>query len=185
MPNWCDNDLFIYGSEQDLKKIKEQVTNEAGEFDFGKIVPEPTTPDYFKDNLSSEDMKQHPLNWYEWRIENWGTKWNARESVITEVDETKTLQAWFQTAWSPATPITLALSKQYPNVVIEHKYIEEGMQFCGVLIIKNDEELDGTWEGEPNHMNMELLGRECQCELDDDPEYNYSDCPKQEVKING
>jgi hypothetical protein len=185
MPNWCDNDLFIYGSEQDLKKIKEQVTNEAGEFDFGKIIPEPDTPDYFTDNLSSEDMKNHPLNWYEWRIENWGTKWNASESAVLEVDETEVLRAWFQTAWSPATPITLALSKQYPNVVIEHKYIEEGMAFCGVLELKNGEELDGTWEDEPNHTNIELLGRACHCEYDDDPEHNYSDCPKQEVKING
>jgi hypothetical protein len=184
MPNWCDNDLFIYGSEQDLKKIKEQVTNEAGEFDFGKIVPEPTTPDYFKDNLSSEDMKQHPLNWYEWRIENWGTKWNASDSQIGEVKDDQ-LQVWFNTAWAPAIPVTTELSKQYPNVRIEHKYIEEGMDFCGVIELQNGEELDGTWEGKPNHKNIELLGRECQCDWNDDPEQNYEDCPKQEVKING
>jgi hypothetical protein len=185
MPNWCDNDLYIYGSEEDLKKIKEQVTNEAGEFDFGKIIPEPDTPDYFTDNLSWEDREKHPLNWYEWRIENWGTKWNASESVITEVVKNETLQAWFQTAWAPALPITIALSKQYPNVTIEHKFIEEGMDFCGVLEIKNGEELAGTWDGSPNHTNIELLGRECQCEWDEDQENWYQDCPKEEVLVNG
>lgn len=184
MPNWCDNDLFIYGSEEDLKKIKEQVANEAGDFDFGKIIPEPTTPDYFKDNLSFEDMKEHPLNWYSWRLDNWGTKWNASDSNIGQVGSGQ-LQVWFNTAWAPAVPVTLALSKQYPNVRIEHKYIEEGNDYCGVLELQNGEELDGTWEDKPSHKSLEWLGRECVCEYGDDPEYNYQDCPKQEVTING
>ena len=114
MPNWCDNDLFIYGSEEDLKKIKEQVTNEAGDFDFGKIVPEPDTPDYFKDNLSFDDMKEHPLNWYNWRLDNWGTKWNANDSNIGQVGSGQ-LQVWFDTA---CLPLFLLLSLFQNNILM-------------------------------------------------------------------
>src|SRR5690606_21345130 len=43
-------------------------------------------------------------DWYEWRLENWGTKWNAySQSLERESDLSATLR--FDTAWSPPQPI--------------------------------------------------------------------------------
>jgi|GEM_PF-2814813 len=52
--------------------------------------------------------------WYEWRIKNWGTKWNAVDGEL-ETPSTAT----FQTAWRPPLPIAEALSKMRPDAELE------------------------------------------------------------------
>lgn len=186
MPNWCDNELWMHGSKEDLEKIKAQVTNKEGEFDFGLIVPTPDHPDYNNEPLPAEDMFKSKYNWYNWNVNNWGTKWNASDSVVGEVEEplegetNYRLQTWFSTAWAPSTPVTQALSEQYPNVFFEHKFIEEGGFFCGVIEFQNGEETHDSWEDEPSHESMERLGRECICENTDE-EYWYPDCSSVET----
>ena len=130
MPNWVDNDLRIYGSDKDLKKLKELVTSEDGDFDFKKIIPPPDHPDYNSENIAlGSASAESPFNWYNWNINNWGTKWNASKSVIGEV-ESGLLQIWFQTAWSPAILVISELSTLFPEVDIEHRYFEESDFFC-------------------------------------------------------
>ena len=41
---------------------------------------------------------------YEWRLENWGTKWDVYETQCTRINA-NTLQLYFYTAWSPPIPI--------------------------------------------------------------------------------
>lgn len=48
----------------------------------------------------------HHLNWFDWAIENWGTKWNAMNTHIKDNYIT------FDTAWSVPMPILIALSKE-------------------------------------------------------------------------
>lgn len=43
MPNWVQNDIYLYGEEKDIKKVLELVKSEESEFDFNKIVPMPKT----------------------------------------------------------------------------------------------------------------------------------------------
>lgn len=178
MPNWVDNDLRIYGSEEELRKIKDFVTNEDGEFDFKKIIPPPDHPDYNDEPLSVIDKS--PFNWYNWNWDNWGTKWNARESIVTGPED-GCLHAWFQTAWATPVPVTMALSKLFPSVRIEHRYIEEADFFCGYLHVIAGREMEDSWEDLPNHNNVEEFGRECQCYWNDDQEYWYDDCPREEA----
>ncbi len=61
-------------------------------------------------------------SWYEWCINNWGTKWNAYESEQFDADT-----IGFQTAWSNPEPIMLKLSEMYPDLIIEHWWADEGM----------------------------------------------------------
>lgn len=58
-------------------------------------------------------------DWYDWQIINWGTKWNAMESV----DEGDHI--YFLTAWS--TPLVLIgrLSKKYPEAEFNIRYADE------------------------------------------------------------
>lgn len=63
--------------------------------------------------------------WYEWRCENWGTKWNCYDIQI-EGDNVS-----FYTAWSPCSPIVKQLSVMFPDVIFEYHYEESGCCFCG------------------------------------------------------
>ena len=43
MPNWVQNDIYLYGEEKDIKKVLELVKSDESEFDFNKIIPMPKT----------------------------------------------------------------------------------------------------------------------------------------------
>lgn len=62
--------------------------------------------------------------WYEWCIENWGTKWNATNGELISENKNK-LTYTFDTAWCHPTELLLAFSKKYPNVEIEAEYANE------------------------------------------------------------
>jgi hypothetical protein len=79
--------------------------------------------DRYASNLKNYGAK----TWYDWCCENWGTKWNAYNSEITEDDvEYGHLVISFQTAWSPPTPVYEALAEKFPNVDIEGYWSDEG-----------------------------------------------------------
>jgi hypothetical protein len=62
----------------------------------------------------------HPT-WYEWRINNWGTKWNAYDFL--ETDDVSGVS--FLTAWSAPHPVIEALAEMFPDIEIEHCWEEE------------------------------------------------------------
>ncbi|QWE17537.1 hypothetical protein [Polynucleobacter sp. AP-Nino-20-G2] len=53
-------------------------------------------------------------DWHEWRLENWGTKWDAREmeTICSNKDE---ICVKFQTPWNWPTAVYDALAVQYPQ----------------------------------------------------------------------
>ncbi len=68
------------------------------------------------------------ISWYEWSIENWGTKWNSSEceKVSESVYD-------FQTAWSGVSGLIEKMSKAFPTVKILYKYSDEDTGHnCGV-----------------------------------------------------
>lgn len=73
-------------------------------------------------------------DWYDWSIENWGTKWNAYDDVIDDdVIE-------FSTAWSTPLPVLVEVSKRLKNVEINVDYADEDIgSNCGTLEILNGE----------------------------------------------
>lgn len=66
-------------------------------------------------------MKYGSCNWYEWSIRHWGTKWNASTTEITDGGKS----ILFETAWNPALPAVLELSKQHPEMKIAFLYSDE------------------------------------------------------------
>ena len=86
-------------------------------FDFNNIVPEPETEEECPDRYNLNIIPDHTIqksgdkpwfNWYEWKCEYWGTKWNGFECKIINDDAIK-----FETAWSPADGVMKELSKTY------------------------------------------------------------------------
>lgn len=71
-------------------------------------------------------------DWYEWSYHYWGTKWNAYDGYVNEVSD-ECFQVSFSTAWSPPTPVIMAMCDQFPNLIIEMEYQEEGMGFAGTM----------------------------------------------------
>ena len=68
-----------------------------------------------------ENIKEYGCTtWYEWRIENWGTKWD----VYDDFKSNKTTMT-FETAWSIPEPIFEKLSEEFPNEFIEVKFADE------------------------------------------------------------
>lgn len=57
--------------------------------------------------------------WYEWSIENWGTKWNAYNCSL----DGNRLQ--FDTAWSHPVPIMRELFRRYQDVLFDVQYADE------------------------------------------------------------
>ncbi len=63
------------------------------------------------------------INWYEWSIRNWGTKWNASDLEVS--DDFKNLI--FETAWDPSIEIMLQISKQNPDIKFGYLYSDEAI----------------------------------------------------------
>ena len=66
--------------------------------------------------------------WYEWRLENWGTKWDVYETQCTRINA-NTLQLYFYTAWSPPIPIYDKLVDM--GFEVNARYLDEGWGYIG------------------------------------------------------
>ena len=66
--------------------------------------------------------------WYEWRLDNWGTKWDVYEAHCTRIDA-NTLQLYFYTAWSPPIPIYDKLVDM--GFEVNARYLDEGWGYIG------------------------------------------------------
>ena len=64
--------------------------------------------------------------WYEWRVQNWGTKWNASSAEIAEG------RMSFLTAWNAPEPVIEKLSEMFPTVSIHYVWADEDIGYnCG------------------------------------------------------
>lgn len=116
MPNWCECQLTAETkNEEQLKELRSKYctkTEEVESIDLNKIKKTP------------EDG-----GWYEWRLRNWGTKWNLMP-FATEFEKEKIIFQ-FDCAWSPCTSAIKTLSKLLPEIKFSLEYCEPGMCFAG------------------------------------------------------
>lgn len=133
MPNYVMNSLSFDGKEEILKDIEKKIQGEE-EIDFNKILP---VPKKYSDNGEKE------LNW---RIYNWGTKWNAMDICKDGY------HYYFLTAWSPPELVIKKLSKMYPGVEMTLEYSEEAESFSGFATFKNGKKIcDVDYTGDEAH----------------------------------
>lgn len=122
-----DQDEMNYDVEKErLVKLYKKLRTKESAFDFNAVVPQPKG--IYRGNLSLEDHKKHPVNWYDWNIPNWGTKWNAYN--VHYLDDYKDgeriygeLLVKFETAWNVPIPILYKLAEKFN---IEFTWNDEG-----------------------------------------------------------
>lgn len=67
-------------------------------------------------------------DWYNWSLDNWGTKWNAYDHN-NDLHE-NVVHLMFDTAWSPPEPIIEKIGELYPDAKIAHYAFDEGWFFA-------------------------------------------------------
>ena len=143
MPNWCDNQVTITGSKSVIDKIEKIVKEEKdgnGLLNFFYPMPkelEDTT------SPSSSANKPQPMvdgfdNWYDWRCENWSTKWDVSEfygvdrQYLTEQSEGEsTISFGFSSAWSPPIGAYENFLAKNEDCSLKAYYYEGGCDFMG------------------------------------------------------
>lgn len=134
MPNWVTQNVTVKGDKQKLEKFKKDHFNNEGQFDFETIIPMPNT--VFRGPVGQKEREEHGTNnWYDWSIENWGTKWNAFRTDMCMSREDLILN--FDTAWSVPIPIYDKLAEMYPDLEFHVFFDEESGAFNGKIEIIN------------------------------------------------
>ena len=119
MPNIVYNNCVVAGKPENVKTFIKKyccgnLKNHTLNLDFNKIIPEPMSkkgldPKYLIDeNSYCEVLEDRPwFDWYEWHVDNWGTKWNAYDpQPECEKNTDKVVYTLnFNTAWSAPIPI--------------------------------------------------------------------------------
>jgi hypothetical protein len=130
MPNWCNNDIRIYGDEKTIKALTNVIKSSEGKL-FQTLIGLP-------DNMSESDYE---VKWYDTNLNWFGTKWDV--DVNTDCfdfceDE---ISFFCETAWSPPIQFLENLCKMYKlNAYLF--YSEGGVGFSGeTKLIWQDGEL--------------------------------------------
>jgi len=116
MPNWCMNRITIEHEDPAMVDRFERAYNSGKACEEFLPMPEDTGDD-----------------WYNWNVNNWGTKWDIGGAGNRGLDATRVgnqITASFDSAWSPPTGL-------YDKLVelgfdVQATYWEPGMCFCGI-----------------------------------------------------
>ena len=170
MPNYCNNHLVIESNDtQGLTIIKEldlfclkvqdnsKEVNNTGLLNYFKRMPfalEGTVkgshpPKWQTDNNQWLKDCYGYDNWYDWAVNNWGTKWDVHDISYVEVTDdldiggNPRIELEFETAWAPPIEALRYWIKNLPvfcNLKCYLSYTEPGMDYCGVYVAHNDKD---------------------------------------------
>ncbi len=141
MPNWCDNTINIRGPVDLISKLWEDA-QVASQGDFGLLQAMVPMPAELNDTKGLGDGP----NWYDWRVDNWGTKWDIDADDLELVDNengTAVITGCFRSAWAPPVRAYENFFDMMTDCSIDASYHEPGMDFAGYWSDGNEEHLDG------------------------------------------
>ena len=147
MPNWCDNQVTITGPNSVIDKIEKIVKeedNQNGLLNF--FHPMPKELDGTTSPSSSADKPQPMVEgfdcWYDWRVENWCTKWEVCEFYGVD-RQGDTISFGFSSAWAPPTGaythFITSMAEKNLDVSLKAYYYEGGCDFAGCWDNGDDE----------------------------------------------
>ena len=155
MPNHCDQQVRLRGPRNLIKEIYEHL--KKAEPMFCQLIKPMPFEMFVKPRVKRliEPLKAQTSvpAWYDWRSENWGTKWEVcgvqfTEKKLTDLgdpleDDCEAefgFHCW--TAWGPPLPVWNALVDL--GISVTANYQDEGGLFAGRYVNGDDE----SWEPE-------------------------------------
>jgi hypothetical protein len=128
MPNWCDNMVTLRHSDKSKIDALCEEMNKKNEHGHWNNTP--------LNHLRPRPADQEE-NWYDWNVNNWGTKWDA--SVI-DWEHRDDNEVWisFESAWSPPTVLYEYLVEN--GWEVEAVYHEPGMGYAGLFTTEGGDE---------------------------------------------
>jgi hypothetical protein len=152
MPNWCENNLTLrHADSAMIQRARDAYAN--GTF-LNEFVPVPEDLHITAGNLgdpvlqeeleAKEDanIKKHGYaNWYDFCVNEWGTKWDVGgDDSLIVTHERDLLTVIFDSAWAP--PIEFYRKMEDLGFDVEAYYHEGGMAFVGSYIAGDDEYME-------------------------------------------
>lgn len=149
MPNWCNNTLSIQGPTDTLKPLWEEANREGSGL-LNAMKPMPAELEGTTSPAPKQGTPQ-PLvdgfdNWYDWRVQNWGTKWDVDTEGLEFKDNgdgTASILGWFDSAWAPPIEAYNTFLDDMDNCTLESFYEEGGMDFAGHYDNGSDDYIEG------------------------------------------
>ena len=133
MPNWCSNQLTITGSPKEIAKLIKKV----------EITKSEATDNHLESIFSCHRIIPRPINkqddWYEWNVANWGSKWDLNDVTLRGDVDSKEITYYFESAWSPISPVVEALAKEFKKLSFNYAFYETGSDYWGEVSYKKGE----------------------------------------------
>ena len=142
MPNWFYFSLNVSGKKENVQAFVENVKGKEGtnyegrEFDFNHFIPQ---PEGLYDEKSEDNIFP---NWYNWNIENWGTKWNASVDDAYLVSDKEGFPYEYhydmRTAWADPRPVIIKMLEMYPDLDFDISGEEESNAY-GIYVSSSED----------------------------------------------
>ena len=134
MSDLCRNRLTLSGDTQELAAFVDQVQTDEQPLSFESLAPTP--PDLLKEG------------WYEWRLEQWGTKWDAEFEDVTEPLRVRRTRATyvFLTTFAPPVAWIERVSEAFTGLTVRLDYAAADGSFSGVKEVRAGEVVRETHE---------------------------------------
>jgi hypothetical protein len=133
MPNWTDNNITFRGSPEAIQELWLIFTVNEKPFQAIRPCPEELLNPLPALNTDEEEArlveKYGHSDWYNWRVANWGTKWDAADLDVSPImsawGEEKSFDITCNTAWAPPTELMCYITEKWPEIVVIGSYIQE------------------------------------------------------------
>ena len=139
---------------------KYQITDES-KVENDEYIPDAREYRDFKDGEALEIIQKYgTLNWYDWCIQNWGSKWGDYDGYMEDLEEGDSeIYYSHSSAWAPLNKGWRRLSELFPTLLFYNEYYEGGMNFrgrfqCDGGVVTIDESWDMTAEDAADLFDM-------------------------------
>lgn len=128
-----------------IKQVKEYLPHDSKAATADEILvdlAESDRCDIYLGNVALDNIKNYGCaTWYDWRRENWGTKWNADDQNDHDPRDGEPPCIGFSTAWNAPHPVVRKLAEMFPDIEITHHWADEDRGYnCGSAVYGTDGE---------------------------------------------
>ena len=140
MPNWCSNSITITGPVDKIRDLYDNHVILDADDETGLLDGMYPMPKHLHETVSPSENGE---DWYNWRVNNWSTKWEVSSEGLEFSDNgdgTAMITGWFDSAWAPPIGAYEHFTEQNPDCSVSASYYEPGMDFGGFWSTEHGDE---------------------------------------------